>query len=66
MELIKHIGERINRRWITLATRVGGAPSPLGVPPYLVSPLELHRPQLQLYIFVFGKKKPERRIHHVL
>ena len=34
----------------TLSTRVGGAP-------YLVGPLELLRPQLQLYIFAFGEKK---------
>ena len=36
-------------------TRVEGAP--LGMPPCLVGPLLLHRPQLQLHIFVFGEKK---------
>ena len=40
-----------------LATRVGGAPAPIGHAPYLVGPLELLRPQLQLYIFAFGEKK---------
>ena len=35
----------------------GGAPSPLGAPPYLVGPLEILQPQLQLYIFAFGEKK---------
>ena len=35
----------------TLSTRVGGAP------PASWALLELHRPQLQLYIFVFGEKK---------
>ena len=35
----------------------GGAPAPLGVPPYLVGPLELLRRQLQLYIFAFREKK---------
>ena len=40
-----------------LSTRVGGVPAPLGAPPCLVGPLELHRPQLQLHIFVFGEKK---------
>ena len=35
----------------------GGAPVPLGAPPCLVGPLKLHRPQLQLHIFVFGEKK---------
>ena len=40
-----------------LSTRVGGAPAPLGHAPYLVGPLELLRPQLQLYIFMFGEKK---------
>ena len=44
----------------------GGAPTTLGVPPCLVGPLTLHRPQLQLHIFVFGEKKSKRRIHHVL
>ena len=44
----------------------GGAPAPLGAPPSLVGPLVLHRPQLQLYIFTFGEKKTERRIHRVL
>ena len=41
----------------TLATRVGGVPAPLGAPPCLVGPLELHRHQLQLYIFTFEEKK---------
>ena len=31
-----------------------------------VGPLVLLRPQLQLYIFVFGEKKSYRRIHRVL
>ena len=30
---------------------------PPGRAPCLVGPLELHRPQLQLYIFMFGEKK---------
>ena len=38
----------------------GGAPAPLGHAPYLVGPLELLRPQLQLYIFGFGEKKNQR------
>ena len=40
-----------------LSTRVGGAPAPLGRAPYLVAPLELLRPRLQLYVFAFGEKK---------
>src|SRR4051812_31613134 len=44
----------------------GGARAPLGEPPCLVGPLELHRPQLPLHIFVFGEKKSERGIHRVL
>ena len=40
----------------TLATRVG-ARLPPGRSPCLVGPLELHRPQLQLHIFMFGEKK---------
>ena len=35
----------------------GGTPAPLGAPPCLVGPLTLHRPQLQLHIFTFRKKK---------
>ena len=35
----------------------GGPPALLGRAPYLVGPLELLRPQLQLYIFGFGEKK---------
>ena len=35
----------------------GGRALPLGHAPYLVGPLELLRPQLQLYIFAFGEKK---------
>ena len=37
----------------------GGRPGLPGRSPYLVGPLELLRPQLQLYIFVFGEKKME-------
>ena len=40
-----------------LSTRVGGAPAPLGLAPYLVGPLELLRLQLQLYILCFREKK---------
>ena len=40
----------------TLSTRVG-ARLPPGCAPCLVGPLVLLRPQLQLYIFVFGEKK---------
>ena len=49
----------------TLSTRVGAHPTPWARP-YLVGPLTLHRPQLQLHIFMFGEKKTERRIHRVL
>ena len=44
----------------------GGAPYPPGRAPCLMGPLTLHRPQLQLHIFVFGEKISERRIHRVL
>ena len=39
----------------TRSTRVG-ARLPPGRAPCLVGPLELHGPQLQLHIFVFGEK----------
>ena len=35
----------------------GGRACPPGRAPCLVGPLTLHRPQLQLHIFVFGEKK---------
>ena len=40
----------------TLSTRVGACLPPWARP-CLVGPLELHRPQLQLYVFVFEEKK---------
>ena len=39
----------------TLLTRVGARP--LGTPPTSWAPLELHQPQLQLYVFTFREKK---------
>ena len=50
----------------TTLPRGWGRACPLGRAPYLVAPLELLRPQLQLYIFGFGEKKIERRIHRFL
>ena len=50
----------------TLSMRMGACPLPLGAPPCLVGPLELHRSQLQLHIFRFTEKKSERKFHHVL
>ena len=41
----------------TPCPRGWGAPPPIGRAPYLVGPLELRRPQLQLYIFRFVEKK---------
>ena len=41
----------------------GRAPHPHGQG---VAPLTIHRPQLQLHIFMFGEKKSRKRIHHVL
>ena len=49
----------------TLSTREGACLPP-GRAPWLVDPLELHRPQLQLYIFTFREKKIKRRVHRVL
>ena len=48
MEYIKNTGEGINIRRPTTCPRGGAC---------LVAPLVLHRPQLQLYIFMFGEKK---------
>ena len=41
----------------TTCPRGWGRACPPSVRPYLVGPLELLRPQLQLYIFAFGEKK---------
>ena len=38
----------------------GGRACPPRRAPYLVGPLTLHRPQLQLHIFTFGEKKNKR------
>ena len=46
------------------AHEIGGRA--LGGRPLSRGTLDLHRPQLQLHIFTFGEKKPERRIHRVL
>ena len=45
----------------TLATRVGACLPPWA-PPYLVGPLMLHRPQLQLYIFCFAERKIKEKV----
>ena len=45
-----------------LSTRVGGAPYPPGHAPCLVGPLKVHRPQLQLHIFSFAKKKIREKV----
>ena len=39
----------------------GGHACPPRARPYLVGPLTLHRPQLQLHIFVFGEKKTREK-----
>ena len=39
------------------AHETGGRAPPIGRAPYLVAPLDLHQPQLQLHIFTFGEKK---------
>ena len=51
LEIIKNTRERIKAR--------GPTPCPWGWgrAPCLVGPMELHRPQLQLHIFVYGEKK---------
>ena len=61
MELIKNNGKRIKTRGPHLVHEGGGRACPLGVPPCLVAPLVLHRPQLQLYIFTFGEKKTREK-----
>ena len=57
LELIKNIGERIHVMGPTPFPRGWGRAYPPGGAPCLVGPLELHRPQVQLHIFVFGEKK---------
>ena len=50
----KNIGERINQRGPTCY------PEGWKACPYLVGPLDLHRPQLQLYIIHFRGEKNVR------
>ena len=57
LEIIKNTGERIKARGPHPVHEGGRHACPLGAPPCLVGPLELHRSQLQLYIFTFGEKK---------
>ena len=40
----------------------GGRAHPLGAPPYLVGPLRLRRPQLQLHIFRLAEKKIKEKV----
>ena len=54
VEIIKNTGKR-SRPGAPHPSHKGG-----GRAPYLVGPLELLRPQLQLYIFAFGEKKNQR------
>ena len=42
-----------------VVTRVEGAPSPLGAPPYLVGPSELHRHTPSSYIYLRIPNKPD-------
>ena len=57
LEYIKNSGERIKAKGPTPCPRGWGRAYPLGAPAYLVGPLVLHRPQLQLHIFAFAEKK---------
>ena len=61
LENIKNTGRRIHVRGPPPVHEGGGAPAPLGTPPCLVGPLLLHRPQLQLHIFVFREKKTKEK-----
>ena len=62
MENIKNIGERIKTRGPTPCPRGWGRALPPGRAPCLVGPLALHRPQLQLHIFRFTKKKIREKV----
>ena len=60
LENIKNTGRRIHARGASTCPRGWGRACPPGRTPCLVGPLTLHRPQLQLHIFVFGEKKNQR------
>ena len=62
LELIRIFGERINARGPTTCPRDRGRPPPQGAPSYLVGPLDLLRPQLQLHIFRLGEKKIREKV----
>ncbi|EMS59280.1 hypothetical protein TRIUR3_27538 [Triticum urartu] len=66
LEYIKNTGRTIQSGGPHPVHEDGGAPTPTGRALCLVGLLTLHRPQLQLHIFVLREKKLERRIHRVL
>ena len=66
LENIKNTGRKIHVRGPTPCPQGWGGACPPGRAPYLVGPLTLHRPQLQLHIFTFGEKKSERKNNRVL
>ena len=55
-KIIKILEEESTSGGVHLSMMVGACLPP-GRAPCLVGPLTLHRPQLQLHIFVFGEKK---------
>ena len=61
LELIRIFGERINARGPTACPRDRGC-APQGATSYLVGPLDLHRPQFQLYIFRLTESKIREKV----
>ena len=62
LELIRISWRKKYTRGPRACPRDRGARPPVGHAPYLVGPLDLHRPQLQLHIFTFGEKKIREKV----
>ena len=65
MKLIRIFVKRISARGPTTCPRDRGRP-PRAWPPISWAPLDLLRPQLQLYIFRLEEKKIRENVSHVL
>ena len=61
LENIKNICKRWRPAGLPPVHEGGGRACPPRAHPYLMGPLELLRPQLQLYIFAFGEKKTREK-----
>ena len=62
LDLIRISGRKKYTKGSTPCPRDMGRPPPIGRAPYLMAPLELRRPQLQLHIFHLAEKKIREKV----